>query len=161
MRNEKQKGFTLVEFLIYAGIVVFVMTALTLTAINILHARVRITSIEEVAQNGRFATEKMTHTIRNAESIESASGNSLVLEVPSSRDDPTEFTVEDSRLVIIKGERDPSVLTTGMVIISDLDFSQISETAVEAEMVVEFYNPSGRTEYELTRTFRIMENIRK
>lgn len=161
MIKRNQKGFTLIEFLIYAGIVVFVMTALTLTAVNILHARVRITSIEEVAQNGRFGIEKMTHTIRNAESIERVDGDSLVLEVSSSRDNPTEFTLSDGNLVVIKGGREPGSLTTGKVNVSELVFTERSDQAVRIEMTVDFHNPQNRQEYEFRRTFRTTENIRK
>ena len=66
-----KKGFTLIEFLIYISIVGFVIGALTLAGINVMHGRAEVRSMEEVEENGRFALQKITYLIRNANSIKS------------------------------------------------------------------------------------------
>lgn len=161
MKIQKQKGFTLIEFLIYAGIIAFAMTAIVMTGINVLFARVRVKAMEQVSHNARFAMENITHSIRNAESIEEVSGDSLVLEVSSSKDNPTEYTINSNdQIVVIKGGSE-SILTTEEVSVKSIDFDSLSEKAVRIEMVVEFHNPQDLQEYEFQRTYRTIENVRK
>lgn len=65
----KNKGTTLLEFLLYisiTGIILFVVGAI---GYNILFGKAKLRAIEEVNENGRSAIEKISDTIRNADAI--------------------------------------------------------------------------------------------
>ena len=66
---ERQKAFTLIEFVIYGALVTIIVGALVLTSVNVLTGRAKITAIEEVNHNARFALERVMHEIRRAEAI--------------------------------------------------------------------------------------------
>lgn len=68
---KKNKGTTLIEFLIYITIVGIILTAAGAIFLNVLFGKAKLMSIEEVSQNGRLSIEKMADTIRNAEAINS------------------------------------------------------------------------------------------
>lgn len=68
---KKNKGTTLIEFLIYITIVGIILTAAGAIVLNVLFGKAKLGAIEEVSQNGRLSLEKMADTIRNAESINS------------------------------------------------------------------------------------------
>ena len=155
-RKSEKAGFTLMEFLIYIGIVVFIMTAMVMTGANIIQGRIEVISMEEVSKNARFSMGKMTSLIRNSEEVVSANGSKLEL----GNGEDIEIYLEEDDIKILRNGLEGQ-LTTGSVDIVDLSFSEPYPGVVEVEMIIEFYNPSGRTDYELSRTFRVTENIRK
>lgn len=69
--RHKEKGTTLIEFLIYITIVALVLTAAGAIVLNVLFGKAKLGAIEEVSQNGRLSLEKIADTIRNAEAINS------------------------------------------------------------------------------------------
>jgi hypothetical protein len=155
-----KKGFTLIEFLIYSGIVVFVILALTLTGMNILHARIKVVALEEVNKNASFSLEKIAYLIRNSEGVNSATGDTLSLKMSSPAEDPTEIYLDDGAIMISKSGN-ISRLTTESVVVTSLSFSEFLEDAVRVSVSFEFYNPSERKEYEIERDFKFTENVRK
>jgi competence protein ComGC len=160
MYNKKKKGFTLIEFLIYMGIVTFFMTMIVLSAINMLYAKAKIIAMGEVNHNARFIMERITYNIRSAESISSASEDTLILEMSPAIYNPMIFSLEEGSVVISRGGLE-AVLNTDFVRISRLNFIRVGEKGVEIEVVVDFFNPANRQEYDFSKTFRTTENIRK
>lgn len=159
--NKKEEGFTLMEFLIYIGIVVFMMTNLTLAAMNVMFGRVKVTAMESVSRNGSFAMEKINYAIRNAEAINSVGSSSLELAMPSSKNNPTTFGLSNGSITMQEGTQSQVLLTTSKVNVTGLNFTQIPGKAVQVEMTVEFANPQNMKEYEFIRTFRTIENLNK
>ncbi len=159
--NKKNQGFTLIEFLIYTGIVVFTMTMFTLSALNALQSRSRINAMGEVNRNARFVMEKITHSIRNYDGIVSATGDTLVLESSFDIYNPTTFSLQEGKILMSRGTSYSGYINTEKVIITNLSFSQMGETGVEIEMTISSLNPLLRQEYDFQRTFRTIENIRK
>jgi len=155
-RKGETAGFTLMEFLIYIGIVVFIMTAMVMMGANIIQGRVEVISMEEVSKNARFSMSKITGLIRDSKEVISANGNSLEL----ANGENIEIYLEEDDIKILRNGLEGQ-LTTGSVDIVDLSFSEPYPGVVEVEMIIEFYNPSGRQEYEMSRDFQITENVRK
>ncbi len=159
---KSKKGFTLIEFLIYSGVVVFVMTALTLTGTNMLYGRVKVISMEEIGKSASISMERIAHAIRSAESVTGIGESTLILQMASPAENPTTIFLEDNAIVISIGSpTNKAKLTSKMVNISSLNFQEISSGSVRVRAVFDFYNPSGREEFELSREFLFVENIRK
>ena len=167
---DREVGFTLIEFLLYSVIVAFVVGSLVLSGINILQGRAQVGALEEVNHNGKLAMEKITASIREAESINHPSLGSgaeyLSLKMPIEIDNPTIFEVDVNKALTIKrGVEVPVPITSERVNVSSLTFTNVSYSAtggaVRIRMEIKYSNPTGRDVYEIERTFYTTENIRR
>lgn len=82
-----QKGYTLIELLLYLSLIGILLTGLTTYFGTVLDARVKNQTISEVNQQGTILMDYMTQIIRNADSITTPTagqgGESLVITVPA------------------------------------------------------------------------------
>ncbi len=168
--KKEKNGFTLIEFLIYSVIVSFIIGALVLSGVNIMQAKVRIDIREEVSHNGRIALNIITNHIRQAEEViyptPGNSGSYLSLEMPISDFSPTIFEANENGTLTIKRKDDAaSLITSEKVIVSDLTFTNLSYTdspgTIKIEITIEYFNSSGRIEYDFEKIFYTTENIRR
>ncbi len=166
-RYHYQKGFTLIEFLVYSILVTMLVGSLVLTGVNILEGRARLRAIEEVNHNGKMAIEKIAYYIRQAESINSpAQGGEAVLlslEMDDFEKDPTVFEIgEDNVLTVKKGVESPLALTTKEVEVSFLKFTNVSHDntpgTVRVELTMKHSSPREHSD-DFSRTFSTTENI--
>ncbi len=160
IKNCKEKGFTLIEFLIYIGITVFLMTSITLSAINVLNAQARMSSMERVSHSAEVTINIITHTIQNAQGVDSIGGSAISLNVSEIHKDPTQFYLEDGRIMIKRGDDAPSPITGERVEVTALSFNNPSPKMIEVMMTIKHVNPQDLISYEFERTFRFKENIR-
>jgi len=162
--KKKVSGFTLIEIIIYGALVTMIIGALVLTSVNILGARARITAMEEVSHNARFALERIMSEIRGSQAIETVSGSQL--KITNIDGDPVEFNLTEGVIKMSRGEGATRFSLTGSSVnVSSLQFSDVSyedtSGAIRIEMTVEFANPLGRPEWDFQRTFYATENLRK
>lgn len=163
------KAFTLIEFLIYIGIVGTIVIAASAIAFNIFFVKAKIESIEAVSQNARISMERIANRIRNAEAINSpapgTSVSTLSLQMADAAYNPTIFDVSGTTLRIQEGAAQAVNLTSSQVLVTNLQFSNISYTdtpgTVRAQMTVRLVNPGNRQEYDFEKTFYTTTNIRK
>lgn len=163
------EGFTLVEFLVYIGIVGTILLVAGTIAFNVFFGKAKLAAIEEVSQNARFALEKIADRVRNAEAIQTpppgVSSSSISLQMADSEKDPTEFYVQGGILRMREGlgaNRWP--LTSDEVVVSTLQFSNISYPdtpgTVRIQMTIKAANPENRPEREFEKTFYTTANVR-
>jgi len=152
----KKPGFTLIEFLIYISIVAGILVLMIGFFWNIIFGNIKENSYQEIQQNGRFAMTKMTQEIKKAKSIifplPGSSSNLLSLEMANPNLNPTVFGLQNGKLRITQGVSGPYFLTTDRVIISNLQFINLSYEntpgTIQIEMKIEHSNPAGRIEYQ-------------
>lgn len=77
MRGEK--GFTLIELILYIAIVTIVVSAMIPFAWNVIEGGVKSTTEQEVFSNARFVSERIKYEIRNASGITSVGASSISL----------------------------------------------------------------------------------
>jgi type II secretory pathway pseudopilin PulG len=96
----KQTGYTLIELLLYVGIVGSLLAAVSLYFAMSTDSRVKNQSIAEVNQQGALVMDRITQTVRGANSITSpaagATADSLTLVVPTGLLSPTIFNLDGS-----------------------------------------------------------------
>jgi Tfp pilus assembly protein PilW len=167
-RHKFVTGFTLIEFLIYVGIVATILIITTGFLWNIIFGNIKETSYQEVQQNGRFALTKINQEIKKAAGINSpppaGSANSLSLAMADASLNPTIFDAVDGKLKITQGTNGPYELTTDEVRVSNLLFTNLSYEntpgTVQVEMTIDHVNPSNRVEYQasinLNSTFSLV-----
>jgi len=167
------RGFTLIEFIVYIGIVGVVLLVAGAITLNIFYGKAKLTAVEEVSQNARFAVEKIAYTIRNAQAVDSpsvgVSAATLELEMLNNS---IEFEADDDQIKMTESTgRGQDKIKTSFIITSDevkitsLQFANLSYSdtpgTVRVQMTIEYNNPSGRQEREYSKTFYTTANVRK
>lgn len=156
VRNIIMKGFTLIELIIYIGIVTGILLVAFNFGLEIIYGNVKSQAIREVQQNSRLAIEKINESILGASSINSPtpgnSSNSLSLTMQGLSLDPTIFEVVDNKLKITQGEDGPYELTNDRVKVTSLQFTNVSyEEApgtIRVQISIEHVNPNNLSQYE-------------
>jgi len=102
-RKTPQKGYTLIELLLYIGILGFLLTAITFFLGPIVDSRVKNQTIAKIDTEGALLMDQITQTIRNATSITTpaaaSSGPSLSLVVPTGTLSPSIFDVAGNSIL--------------------------------------------------------------
>lgn len=167
--SSRSRGFTLIEFLIYIGIVGIVLVVASAVGFNVLFGKAKLGAIEEVSQNARFSIEYIAERVRNAQAVNSPSigttASSLSLQMADSSKNPTIFDISGGVVRIKEGAGATVGITSSEVVVTNIQFSNISYAftpgTVRVEMTVQYNNPSARKEYEFQKTFYTTANIRK
>lgn len=164
-----KKAFTLLEIILYIGLLTLFLAIAGGIAINIIFNKTKLSVTQEISQNGRFAMEKIYNSIINADGINiptlGQSGAVLSLTVTDSLKNPTIFDLSNGVLRIKEGSNQPIDLTSDKVIVTSLSLSNVSYTntsgTIKVQMIIKFKNPDNRQEYNLEKTFYSSANIRK
>lgn len=154
-------GYTLIELLLYVGIVGTLLVAMSTFFATVAEARIKNQTISEVDQQGTAAMEYMSRTIRNATSITSpaagASAASLTLVVPTGALSPTVFSLSSSALRVQEAAGAPVTLTGGKVQVTALTFANLTRSGtsgiVQISMTLSRINPSNLNAYDYQQTF--------
>ena len=169
-RVRNQKGFTLVEMILYVSVCSILLLTISTFLSFLLGARIRSQAMTEVNQQGFRAMNLIALTIRNARSIEvpviSASSSVLSLTTKDPNLNPTVFDIASGTLRIQEGGKQPVVLTNSRVIVSNLVFENLSATSsaeriIRVSFTVDNKNVSGKDEYSFTKDFSESATLRR
>ena len=103
MKNKtkmKQNGFTLVETLIYLGIIGAVMTSFLYFSVSIFDYRNKSYAVQEVQANGRMALNLISQKIRSAKDINIYSSNSFATSTWDF-DLPANYTYDSQKIELV------------------------------------------------------------
>lgn len=161
-RNYYKKGFTLLELMIYMGILSGFLFITFNFALDIMYGDIKSETIREVQQNSRFSMEKMLKVIKSASSVNrpvaGKSTNSLILEVADPNLDPTTFYTLQGKLLMTQGDFGPYELISDRVVVTEIQFTNRSESdnpgVITVDLEIEHENPSGRNEYNFSLASR-------
>lgn len=162
MNNKKnESGVGLVELIIYISITTVLLLSISSFHSVVLKSRIRNRVVLEVDQQGTHLMNIITQTVRNAESINSPSAGSSVavlsLDIAEASQDPTVFDSSDNAARIKEGSGDFIPLTNSHIVVSDLNFTNLSRTGTPGIIKIEFtvnYNKSDSSaEYNYSKTF--------
>ena len=168
IRKNKNKGFSLIELLLYIALASVILIAVSYFIIMVLQARVKNQTINEVTSQGISAMQMIRQTIKNAESINNpakgSSASSASIDVYTQANDPTVFDVSNGALRIKEGSADAINLTNARVTVSDLSFTNVSKTerlkSIKIQFTVTHINPANKNEYNYHETFYETINIK-
>lgn len=170
----KRGGFTLIEILLYVGLVALFLTAATSAAFTFIFGNTKSDVEQEVQENLRYAVYRINFEIRNANSVNAGSAfgvnfatdPALILSLSTSDPsrNPTDFRVSGGALQLGKGSPETwTSLTSSAVEVTNLIFTNLSDSAsenVRFTVTVKYRNPSGRQEWEKSATFEGAAQIR-
>lgn len=131
-------------------------------------ARIKNQTVNEVDTQGTYAMDYITQTVRNATSITApaiaTSGTSLTVVVPTASLSPTIFSLSGNALQVKEGTGTAVSLTSSMVQVTSLSVKNLSRSGTSGIVQISFtlnrVNPSGRAEYDYSRTFTTSVGVR-
>lgn len=162
MKNilKKQKGFTLVELLIFMGIFSILVLSMFQLLISIFDVQLESQSTSVVSQDGRFILNRLTYDIKNAKVVTTPTvggqGQNLVI---SDQTAVYTYGLSDGNLTLtnsVTGTTDNlnSINTT----ISNLAFLRLSDTNNENNTITVSFTINSKVAKrsgEATRDFRV------
>ncbi|MDQ5962392.1 MAG: hypothetical protein QG653_199 [Patescibacteria group bacterium] len=166
----KNKGFSLVETLLYVTLVSIVLFSVVLLLSFLTSTRVKNATIYDVNSQGTYVMHVIVNTVRNAESIDfptaSATSSILSLTVSDGMLSPTVFDVSSGTLRIKEGASNPIPITNSHVTVSSLVFQTIAPTSsidktVKVSFTISYNNPNNRNEMEFSQSFSGSATLRK
>ena len=126
----KNRGFTLIETLMYAVIFVIVVGGMVSYAFAMLTSSHRTNTQIEVTDNARFLTQKLQRAIQGASSINSPlvgnSASSLSITTASSSMNPLVIDLNNGVVRFKKASNSPIAITNSFVTVSSLSFTNYS-----------------------------------
>lgn len=171
MKNNK--GFTLIEMLLYVAIVSIVMSTLIAFAWNVIISGARNTTQQEVYSQSRYVTERLKYEIRNANDINIDTSNfdvnlatnpsaqlSLAVNSPNN---PTLITVDSGKAMIKLGGSAAVALNSADTTVTDLTFSNYSDSRtqhISFTLTLISNSSSTRKEYQQTISIRSSAELR-
>lgn len=126
-------GFTLVEILLYLGLIVLFGTALVAFSMNLTDLRERNELDQSLALEARIVSQRIGWIIRDSEGVISADSNRLELDQPDSSD-VTSIFLSDGR-IFIDNAGEVSALTGSDVRALGLQFEEWHAADVPAQVV--------------------------
>ena len=157
-----QKGFTLIELIIYLAIVGFILTGISYLILDILGGQVSSYTDQEINHHLRYITDIMTEDVKVAQDIGSLSSNNLVLDM--SGDDITYNFDAGSKILTRQVGSDPSFVihdeqieVTG----SFTDLSRLNRTKnIGIYLEINYKNPDNLSDYNSSTTANLAVELR-
>ncbi len=163
-----EKGFTLIEFLIYITVTTVALVLVGSLTTGIFWGKTSLATSEEVGQNARLIMERIASAVRNADGINSPligqSDGSLSLSFSDSDRDPTVFSLSGDNIVFTENGGSESQLNSDYVKVTSLNFANVSYEdtpgAVRTVITIEYRNPGERSAYDFEKTFYLTTALR-
>lgn len=160
-RLSSNRSFTLLELLIYLGIVAMVLTIASALVYASIQARVRRRSIAAVEQEGLRVSELIGFVVRNSSAITGplpgATSATLTLSTDATSSTPTIFRLATGTILVTEGTSTPIALTSNRTVASALVFTNLTPSSTPGTLRFNFnlsaVAPTGRGEYGYSRSF--------
>lgn len=170
MRNpirNNQAGFTIMEILLYLSLSVVMVVLISGIGVNVLSGLMSTKAEEEIQYNAQFINEKIRILVGQADGIfvpaRAATSTSLSLVMSDPGKNPTVINVLEGSLQIQEGSGDPEPLSGSGVVISDVEFSNVTyeggSGSVRIKMNMGLYNPGNRTVLRASTTLYTTVNL--
>ncbi len=154
MRN---KGFSLIEMLIYISIFVAISAFLVSILIIFTQVHVRQTSINEVNDQISFVNNTVERLVRESSIIDMTSNvttSTLTLRMASSTLDPTTIYLSDNTVYLREGSYDPIPLTDSQIQVNDFSVTKYENPGgyaiVQVHITVSYNTEGQRAKYKRT-----------
>jgi len=170
MEKINQKGFTLIELILYIGIASFMLLVVFLFVSQILEVRTKGQVIAEVEQQGYWAVQVITQAIRNSKApinlpAVASSGPSLSLTMADGTKNPTAFSLSSGAILMSESGGSTIPLTNSNITISNLNFQNLTANGTKGNIKFSFdvnYNSQAGSGYEFKylKTFYATASVR-
>ena len=127
---QNKKGFSLLEILIYTGLIAIVGTLLSGILISVMQLGNQQSASTEVNQQLNFVLQTIQRLVRDSSLVDMPSAtatSSLVLRMKTPSEDPTRIYISSNKVYLQQGAGGtPAPLTNDQVLVNNLNFVKIS-----------------------------------
>jgi len=163
MTKKHQKGFTIIEMLVYVAVLSIMIVSVVSFFIWTVNANAKAKAIREVTNNSRIAMDSMIYEIKEAGSIYNPTtayfSNPRQLSLQTTKYIPlgeassyVDFYLCGTRLCMKKESQPAVAMTSERVKVTNLVFSEIQTSpgavSIQINLTVEYNAPSSRPEYQ-------------
>lgn len=155
--ENREKGFALLELVVYLGLLSFVLSAIVLFSVEFVGVRAKSTAFAEATRNAKFAVSRIAYEVRSAESINyddsvfDSSPGVLSLETGDSSTNPTVISVSDGKLMMSRGADSEIALTPDSAEVRNFTVSNAGNSAhsrtVQVQLTMGTENVGGLEEF--------------
>jgi len=163
-------SFTLVEILVYIGVLVIILVAISSFLIWAIHSNTKTKVMRETLDNARRAMEIMNYEIREAKSIYTPTTISTQLSLETIHYLPEgektsfiDFYLCGTQLCLKKESQNPIALTSDKLEVNNLIFSQVITgqiPSIQIDFKIDYKNPANRPEYEASVNLKSAISLR-
>lgn len=164
---KNKKGFTLIEIIVYLGILAMIVTAFISFSLAIANVKNKIYVIQAVNSNARNALELISQKIKSANDVSlpvvGTSDSILALDMPVGQSDVV-FSLVDGVLYMGTDLNAPVAVTADEIQISELVFSNLARKKNRDSIQVFIrtnYRYADSREFEYENTFQTTITTRK
>ena len=167
----RTRGFTLLEFILYFGLVAILVALVTSFSVSMVKTRAKTAAIAEVEQNLRFGMQRVLRSVRQATTLNvgastfDSDAGVLSLDMRDAGVTPTVFDLSGGVLRIKEGAGAVTPLTSPDVTVTRLRFSRDTQggnnVAVTADMTVVYKTPNQDVLFNYTASASATAVIRK
>src|SRR5258708_24655199 len=109
---QRHRGFTLIELILYLGIVTMLMTAIIPFACNIIEGGVKSATNHEIFTQGQYVADRITYEIRNASGINYVNPAQISLATTNPATNPTIISLNSGVINIQQGTSSPYAINS-------------------------------------------------
>jgi len=168
------KSFTLIEILVYIGVLGIVIMVVSSFLIWSIHSNTKAKVMRETLDNARRAMEIMNYEIKEAKSIYTPTSNlgshpgQLSLETihylpEGEKTSYIDFYLCRTQLCLKKESQNPIALTSDSVEVNNLVFTQIVTgqiPSIQIDLKIDYKNPTNRPEYQASVNLTSITSLR-
>jgi type II secretory pathway pseudopilin PulG len=133
IKNSRQSGSTLIETILYMGIVTIFLSALILFAWDIIYSQIKSQVQQDLNHNLQFTSQRLSYEIRSASAINSVSNSSISLANDDLTRNPTVIDLVNGQIRLGFGSTgncpstSPCPLTASHLNVDQLQFTDLSD----------------------------------
>jgi len=168
--NKSKNGFTLMEVLIYVGVLMILLTAIFSLLLWLVRSDIKAKVMREVLDNAKRSMNTMVYEIKEAKNIYNPTTSSSQLSLVTTKYLPggetstyIDFYLCGTQLCLKKESQDPTTLTSEAVEVKNLVFTKIISNeapSIQINLTIEYKNPSGRPEYSASISLTSTASLR-
>lgn len=155
----KNKSFTLIEMLVYIGVLAIIITAISSFFLWTIRANTKTKVTREALDNARRSMEIIIYETKEAQSVYTPTSTSTQLSLETThyliqgeKTSYIDFYLCGTQLCLKKESQNPIALTSERVEVKNLFFSQVATTStfpsIQVSLTIDYKNPSNLPEYQ-------------
>ena len=167
---KKDGGFTLMEVLVYIGILSIIVVVIFSFLVSSIHYSSKAKVMREASDNARRAMQIMIYEIKEARTIYLPTSTSTQLSLETIHYLPTgerityiDFYICGTQLCLKKESQSPIPLTSDKVEVRKLVFTRVVTDqipSVQIELEIDYKNPHNRPEYQASVNLKSAASLR-
>lgn len=155
------KGFTLIETLLYIAIVPFILASAIGLFYFVTQSQIKNQVINEVNQQGEIIIDNINKSIQSSSAINSPTqgnvGPNLSLQNINPTLNPTVYNVSSNTLYLTQGANLPQPMHNNKIQINNLEFANLSRPNttgnISYSFTLNYINSSNKQSYNYSKTF--------